>query len=155
MAYIGSVQFVSIKNCYQILIFPTFTLCWWLFQCKNGDQHLEMVTNISKFSPLQTVSNFRHQHRYGSDESHLLIGWQWCRWHRYVDDFMMMMMMMIHHWWPIWGVGGRIIMLATFSNVLNRSPTSIPTSYISNLSPTQFVSSIHHQHQCKPWLLTN
>ena len=33
--------------------------------------------------------------------------------------------MLVTLWrWPIWDIGGRIIMLATFFNVLNRSPTS-------------------------------
>ena len=58
-------------------------------------------------------------------------------------------------WWLIWDVGGRIIMLATFFVVFNRSltcwighqhPESITN--ISNLSPTHLVSNIRHKHRC-------
>ena len=64
-------------------------------------------------------------------------------------------MVVSYHWWPIWDVGGRIIMLATFFVMLviftiyqigHQHPESVTD--ILNWSPTHLVSSVRHQHQC-------
>jgi len=53
-------------------------------------------------------------------------------------------------WWQIWNVGGRIIMLVIFTIYLigHKHPESVTN--ISNLSPTNLVSNISHQHPCNP-----
>ena len=75
--------------------------------------------------------------------------WQWCWWHRYVDDFMMVTN--LRCWWQNHYAGVFFGMLVIFPMYQIRHQHPDWVTNISNLSPTHLVTDIRHQYRCNQY----
>ena len=112
--------------------------------------HFRLVTRVGQWALVFQTSLPKGSHAlkirsYGVRHGlRVLKRWQWCWWHRYVLNIPKHLVTL---WWRlISDMGGRIIILATFSLCWWVFQCNKSVTIIFNLSPTHLVSNI----RCNP-----